>query len=148
MIHDIQQFLPSWIAQPLSPQITVGITSSAILYPLQFPANFFVTHGISSSLSFSLRWSYSPREFTFHPFFSTTKATPRFALIHWIFLMPPTPLLEYHRYLSILYFPHQGLNCFGLESFRVFSIRFPELSLLQIDELLHFIYFCRKFIKM
>jgi hypothetical protein len=30
----------------------------------------------------------------------------------------------------------------------VFSIRFPELSLFQIDELLHFIDFRRKFIKM
>jgi hypothetical protein len=63
------------------PQITAGITSSAILYPLQFPANFFITHGISSSSSFSLCRSCSPREFTFHSFFSITKATPRFALI-------------------------------------------------------------------
>jgi hypothetical protein len=35
---------------------------------------------ITSSTSYHR--SCSPQEFTFHPFFSTTKATPRFALIH------------------------------------------------------------------
>jgi hypothetical protein len=64
------------------PQITAGITSSAILYPLQSPASFFVTHGISSSSSSSYRRFCSLQEFTFRPFSSTTKATPRFALIH------------------------------------------------------------------
>jgi hypothetical protein len=83
IIHDIQQFLPSWIAQPLSPRVTTETTPSAIFHPRQpFPANSFVIHGISSSSSFSLRRFCSPREFTFHPFSSTTKATPRFALIH------------------------------------------------------------------
>jgi hypothetical protein len=32
-----------------------------------------------------------------------------------IFLMPATPLPEYHRYLPVLVFPDQGLNCFDLE---------------------------------
>jgi hypothetical protein len=45
-------------------------------------ASFFVTHGTSSPSSTSHRQSCSPREFIFHPFSSTTKATPRFALIH------------------------------------------------------------------
>jgi hypothetical protein len=45
-------------------------------------ASFFVTHGTSPPSSSSHRRSCSPREFTFHPFSSTTKATPRFALIH------------------------------------------------------------------
>jgi hypothetical protein len=45
-------------------------------------ANFFVTHETSSPSSTSHRRSCSPREFTCHPFSSTTKATPRFALIH------------------------------------------------------------------
>jgi hypothetical protein len=45
-------------------------------------------------------------------------------------------------------FPDQGLNCFVLENSRVFSVRFPEFSLFQIDELLHFIDSHRKFIKM
>jgi hypothetical protein len=35
-----------------------------------------------SPSSSSHRQFYSPREFTFRLFFSTTKATPRFALIH------------------------------------------------------------------
>jgi hypothetical protein len=44
-------------------------------------------------------------------------------------------------------FPDQGLNCFNLESSRVFSVKFPEPSLFQISELLHFIDFRKKFIK-
>jgi hypothetical protein len=44
-------------------------------------------------------------------------------------------------------FPDQGLNCFDLESSRVFSVKFLELSLFQISELLHFIDFRKKFIK-
>jgi hypothetical protein len=43
------------------------------------------------------RRSCSPREFTFRVFSFITKATPRFALIHWIFLMPAIPLPEYRR---------------------------------------------------
>jgi hypothetical protein len=31
-------------------------------------------------------------------------------------------------------FPDQGLNCFDLENSRVFSVKFPELSLFQISE--------------
>jgi hypothetical protein len=72
---------------------------------------------------------------------------PRFALTYRIFLMPATPLPEYHCYLPVLVFPDQGLNYFGLESSRVFSVRFPELSLFQLSELLHFIDFHKKFIK-
>jgi hypothetical protein len=48
----------------------------------KFPASFFVTHEISSPSSSSHHQSCSSREITFHPFFFTTKATPRFALIH------------------------------------------------------------------
>jgi hypothetical protein len=44
-------------------------------------------------------------------------------------------------------FLDQGLECFDLESSRVFFVRFPELSLFQINELLHFINFFKKFIK-
>jgi hypothetical protein len=39
-----------------------------------------------------------------------------------------------------LFFPNQGLNCFDLESSRVFSIRFPKLSLFQISEHLQVLY--------
>jgi hypothetical protein len=45
------------------------------------------------------------------------------------------------------FFPDQGLNCFNLESSRVFSVKFPELSLFEINEILHFIEIRRKFIK-
>jgi hypothetical protein len=47
-----------------------------------------------------------------------------------------------------LFFPDQGLNCFNLESSKVFFVKFPKLSLFQNSELLHFIDFHRKFIKM
>jgi hypothetical protein len=61
--------------------------------------------------------------------------------------MPVTLLPKYRRYLPILVFPDQGLNCFDLESSRVFSVKFPELSLFQINELLNFIDFHKEFIK-
>jgi hypothetical protein len=47
-----------------------------------------------------------------------------------------------------LFSPDQGLNCFNLESSRVFFVKFPEPSLFQISELLHFIKIRKKFIKM
>jgi hypothetical protein len=49
-------------------------------------------------------------------------------------------------FLSFI-FPDQRLNCFDLEGSRMFSVKFPELSLFQISELLHFIEFRTKFIK-
>jgi hypothetical protein len=55
---------------------------SSYLPPTAISDNFFVTHGTSSPSSFSHRRSCSSREFTFHLFSSTTKATPRFALTH------------------------------------------------------------------
>jgi hypothetical protein len=73
-----------WQSRLPSPRITVRNIPPAIFHPLQLipPASFFVTHGTLPSSNTFHRQSYSPREFTFHPFFSTTKATPRFALIH------------------------------------------------------------------
>jgi hypothetical protein len=44
-------------------------------------------------------------------------------------------------------FPDQGLNCFDLESSRVFFVKFPKLSLFQISELLNSIEIRKKFIK-
>jgi hypothetical protein len=79
------------------------------------PTNSFVNHRISSSPSSSYRCqSYSPREFTFRVSFFITKATPRFALIHWIFLIPAIPLPEYRHYFPVIYFPGPGtwLLCF------------------------------------
>jgi hypothetical protein len=43
--------------------------------------------------------------------------------------------------------PDQGLDCFDLESSRVFSVKSLGPSLFQISELLHFIDFRKKFIK-
>jgi hypothetical protein len=71
-----------WQSRLSSPRITVRNISLAIFHPLQFLASFFVTPGTSSPSSSSHRRSCSPQEFTFCLFSSTTKATPRFALIH------------------------------------------------------------------
>jgi hypothetical protein len=71
-----------WQSRLSSPRITVRNTSPVILNPPQSLANFFVTHGTSPLSSSSHHQSCSPREFTSHSFSSTTKATPRFALIH------------------------------------------------------------------
>jgi hypothetical protein len=46
-----------------------------------------------------------------------------------------------------LFFPDQGLNCFDLESSRVFSVKFPEPFYFQNSELLHSIEIRKKFIK-
>jgi hypothetical protein len=63
--------------EPPSPQITAGITSSAILYPLQSPASFFVTHGISSSSSSSYRRFCSLREIHFPPVLLHNQGYPK-----------------------------------------------------------------------
>jgi hypothetical protein len=65
-----------WKSRLSSPQITVRNNSPVILRPLQFPASFFVVHGISSPSSTSHCRSCSSREFIFRPFFSTTKVCP------------------------------------------------------------------------
>jgi hypothetical protein len=48
--------------------------------------------------------------------------------------MPAIPLPEYRRYLHVIYFPDQRLNCFVLESSRMLFVKFPKLSLFQISE--------------
>jgi hypothetical protein len=62
--------------------------------------------------------------------------------------MPAILLPEYRRYFLLSVFPNQGLDCYVLETSRVFFVKFPKLSVFQFDELLHFIDFRRKFIKM
>jgi hypothetical protein len=121
----------------------------AIFHPRQpSPTNFFVIHGISSSSSFSLRQSCSPREFTFYPFFLHIRNYPK--------VCPDSPNLlnagdSFCRNIVVNFllsvFPNQGLDCYVLKSSRVFSVRFPELYLFQINELLHFIDFRKEFIK-
>jgi hypothetical protein len=73
-----------WQSRLSSPRITVRNTSPVILHPLQFPGKLLrPSHtGTSPLSSTSHRRSCSPREFTFRLFSSTTKVTPRFALIH------------------------------------------------------------------
>jgi hypothetical protein len=85
----------------------------------------------------------SPRDFTFRLFFSTTKVCPNPLNL----LNADDSLPEYRRYSLFSVVPDQGLNCFALESSRVFFVRFPELSLFQLSELLHFMDFHKKFIK-
>jgi hypothetical protein len=135
--------------EPPSPQITAEITSSAILYPLQSPASFFVTHGISSSSSSSYRRFCSLREIHFPPVLLHNQGYPK--------VCPDTLNLpnagdSFAGISSLsscyLFSPDQGLNCFNLESSRVFFVKFPEPSLFQISELLHFIKIRKKFIKM
>jgi hypothetical protein len=57
----------------------------------------------------------------------------------------------FYRNIAVIFmffvFPDQGLKCFDLESSKVFSVKFPKPSLFQISELLHFIDFRKKFIK-
>jgi hypothetical protein len=66
-----------WQSRLSSPRITVRNNSWVILHPLQFPTNFFVTHGISSSSSSSYRRFCSSREFTFRPFFLHNQGYPK-----------------------------------------------------------------------
>jgi hypothetical protein len=62
--------------------------------------------------------------------------------------MPATPCRNIAVNFLLSVFPDQGLDCYVLESSRVFFVKFPKLSVFQIDELLHFIDFRKKFIKM
>jgi hypothetical protein len=94
MIHDIQQFLPSLIAQPTA--ITTNHRGDYLFghslpttIPgklLRHPRNLVIVKLILSPILFIAGIHFPPI------LFSTTKVTPRFALIHCIFLVPTTPL--------------------------------------------------------
>jgi hypothetical protein len=89
----------------------------------------------------------SPRDFTFRLFFSTTSTTK--VCPDSLNLSNAGDSFAGISSLSFLLsvFPDQGTDCYVLDSSRVFSVKFPELSLFQIHELLHFIDFRKKFIK-
>jgi hypothetical protein len=78
-------------------------------------------------------------------FFSLTKVCPNLLNLSNAgdYFAGISSLTSYH-----LFFPNQGLDCYILESSRVFLVKFPKLSVFQIDELLHFIDFHKEFIKM
>jgi hypothetical protein len=57
--------------------------SLAIFHPLQSPGKLLRhPRNLVTVKLFSSPILFATGKFTFHPFFSTTKATPRFALIH------------------------------------------------------------------
>jgi hypothetical protein len=150
MIHDIQQFLPSLIAQP------TAITTN-------HRGDYLFGHALPTTIPGKL--VRDPRnlitvELIFSPIlFATGVHFPSVLLLHnqgYPKVCPDSLNLlnagdSFAGISSLSFrsfvFPDQGLNCFGLESSRVFSVRFPELSLFQLSELLHFIDFHKKFIK-
>jgi hypothetical protein len=77
----IETSLP-WQSRLPPPQVTVRNIPPAIFHPLQSPDKLLRHPRNLVTIEHSHRRSCSPREFTFHPFSSITKATPRFALIH------------------------------------------------------------------
>jgi hypothetical protein len=137
-----------WQSRLSSPRITVRNIPPAIFHPIQSPSEL-LRH---------------PRNLvTVEHFLSPILFT---AGIHFLFVLlhnqgypkvcpdslnlPKCRQLLYWNIIIIFLFsifPDQELNCFDLESSRVFSVKFPEPSLFQISELLHFIEFCKKFIK-
>jgi hypothetical protein len=68
MIHDIQQFLPSWIAQPLSPRVTTETYFFGHLPPtatlpgklLRHPRNLVIVELFSSPILFATGIHFSP----------------------------------------------------------------------------------------
>jgi hypothetical protein len=78
-------------------------------------------------------------------FFSLTKVCPNLLNLSNAgdYFAGISSLTSYH-----LFFPNQGLDCYVLESSRVFFVKFPKVAVFQIDEPLHFKDFRRKFIKM
>jgi hypothetical protein len=127
----------------------VGITSSAILYPLQFPGkllrqprNLVIVELILSSNLF-IAGVHFPHVLLHN------QGYPKVCPVLLNLLNAGNPFAGNIVVIFLFFiFSDQGLNCFNLESSRVFFVKFPKLSLFQINELLHFIDFRRKFIKM
>jgi hypothetical protein len=137
-----------WQSQPPSPQVTVRNTPLAILRPLQFPGkllrhprNLVTVEHFSSSILFATG-------IHFPPVLLHNQGYPK-VCPNSLNLPNDWRLLCRNIVVIFLFsaFPDQGLNCFDLESSRVFSVKFPEHSLFQISEFLHFIEIRKKFIK-
>jgi hypothetical protein len=92
-------------------------TSPAILHPLQpFPANFFVTHGISSPSSFSHRRSCSPQEIHFPPVLLYNQGYPKVCPDPLNLPNTGDPFVGTSLLSSCSLFSFdQGLNCFDLK---------------------------------
>jgi hypothetical protein len=148
-VHNVQQFLPSLIAQPTA--ITTNHRGDYLFghslpttIPgklLRQPWNLVIVELILSPILFIAGIHFPPILFHNQGYpkvcpdsLNLPNASDSFAGIS---------SLSFRSLFS----PNQGLNCFGLESSRVFSIRFLELSLFQLSKLLHFIEFRKKFIK-
>jgi hypothetical protein len=123
-------------------------TSPAILHPLQSPSkllrhpqNLVIIELFSSLILFATGIHFAP---ILHHNQAYPKVCPEP-------LNLPNAGNPFARTSSLssysLFFPDQGLNCFDLESSRVFSVKFLEPSLFQISELLHSIEIRRKFVK-
>jgi hypothetical protein len=137
-----------WQSRLSSPRITVRNTSPVILHPLQSPGKLLrhprnlVTVELFSSLILFTAGIHFPLVLLHNQGYP--KVCPDS-------LNLPTAGDSFAGISSLsscsLFFPDQGLNCFNLESSRVFSVKFPEPSLFQTSELLHSIEFRKKFIK-
>jgi hypothetical protein len=137
-----------WQSRLSSPRITMRNTSPVILHPLQSPGKLLrhprnlVTVELFSSLILFTAGIHFPLVLLHNQGYP--KVCPDS-------LNLPTAGDSFAGISSLsscsLFFPDQGLNCFNLESSRVFSVKFPEPSLFQTSELLHFIEFRKKFIK-
>jgi hypothetical protein len=138
----------SWQNRLPQPRVTVRNTPPTILHPLQFPGkllrhprNLITIELFSSPILFTA-------EIHFPPVLLYNQGYPKVC---------PDPLnlpnagdpLCWNIVVIFLFsiFPDQELNCFDLESSRVFSVKFPKPSLFQISELLHSIEIRKKFIK-
>jgi hypothetical protein len=123
-------------------------TSPVILHPLQFPGKLLRhPRNLVTVEYFSLPILFTA-EIHFPPILLYSQGYPKVCPDSLNLFNAGDPFAGILSISSCyLFFPDQGLDCFDLENSRVFSVRFPELSLFQISELLHFIGFRKKFIK-
>jgi hypothetical protein len=137
MIHDIQQFLPSLIAQPTA--ITTNHRGDYLFghslptaIPgklLRQPWNLIIVELILSSPILFTVGIYFPRVLLHNQGYP--KVCPdSLNLLNAGDSFAGISLLT----SCYMFFPDQGLDCFGLGSSRVFSVSFPKLSLFQTSK--------------
>jgi hypothetical protein len=137
-----------WQSRLSSPRITVRNTSPAILHPLQSPGKLLRhPRNLVTVEHFSLPILFAAG-IHFPPVLLHNQGYPKVCPDSLNLSSAGDPF-RWNVVVFFLFsvFPDHGLNCFDLESSRVFSVKFPEPSLFQISELLNSIEIRKKFIK-
>jgi hypothetical protein len=134
-------------SQPPLPRVTVRNIPPAILHPLQSPGKLLRHPQNLVTVELFLSPILFATGIHFPPVLLHNQSYPKVCPYPLNLSNTSDPFAGNVVIFLFSIFPDQGLNCFNLESSRVFSVKFPEPSLFQISELLHFIEIRKKFIK-